>query len=68
MGLVAVPDLTAEFTWRYQLPLVVLAPVAAALAWARAVAQPGTVATPSTDCPNGGVVRFGVEPARDSSA
>lgn len=60
LGLVLVPDLTAEFTWRYQLPLVILAPVAAALALARTRAQPGTLATPSTDCPNGGVQRRSV--------
>jgi hypothetical protein len=64
VGMVLVPDLTAEFTWRYQLPLVVLAPAAAALAFARtrtrAQAQAGTVATPSTDCPNGGVYRRSV--------
>jgi hypothetical protein len=45
VGMVLVPDLTAEFTWRYQLPLVVLAPAAAALAFARTRtrAQPETV-------------------------
>ena len=61
-GMVLVPDLTAEFTWRYQLPLVALAPPAAALALARTRthAQPGTVATPSTDCPKGGVYRRSV--------
>jgi hypothetical protein len=35
LGLAWAPDVLAEFTWRYQLPLVVLAPVAGALAWAR---------------------------------
>jgi hypothetical protein len=35
MGLVLVPDLTAEFTWRYQVPELVLLPVAAALGWTR---------------------------------
>jgi hypothetical protein len=35
VGLVLVPDLTAQFTWRYQLPAIVLLPVAAALAWTR---------------------------------
>ncbi len=37
-GLMAVPDLTAEFVWRYQLPAVVLLPVAAALSWTRLTA------------------------------
>ncbi len=31
VGLVLVPDLTAQFTWRYQLPAIVLLPAAAAL-------------------------------------
>ena len=35
MGLVLVPDLTAEFTWRYQVPELVLLPVGAALGWTR---------------------------------
>lgn len=35
LGLIAVPDLTAEFVWRYQLPLVVFLPASAALAWTR---------------------------------
>ncbi|MGI8522997.1 MAG: hypothetical protein ACR2K3_06770 [Nocardioides sp.] len=48
-GLVLVPDLTAEFVWRYQLPLIVLVPMAAALAWTRLHRQSGTTATPSTD-------------------
>jgi hypothetical protein len=50
VGIVLVPDLTAEFTWRYQLTLVVLAPPAAALAFARTRTrtQPATVATPGT--------------------
>ena len=40
VGLVLVPDLTAEFTWRYPAPpLVVLAPPAAALAFARTRAR-----------------------------
>ena len=38
-GLVLVPDLTAEFVWRYQLPLVILAPPAAALAAERLQAR-----------------------------
>lgn len=51
LGLVLLPDLTAEFTWRYQLPAVLLVPVAAALGWERLRErrQPGTTATPSTD-------------------
>jgi hypothetical protein len=49
LGLVLVPDLTAEFVWRYQLPLITLVPLAAALAWTRLRPQPGTTATPSTD-------------------
>jgi len=51
VGLVLLPDLTAEFTWRYQLPAVLLVPVAAALGWERLRArrQSGTTATPSTD-------------------
>jgi hypothetical protein len=49
LGLVLVPDLTAEFVWRYQLPLVTLVPLAAALAWTRLRRQSGTTATPSTD-------------------
>lgn len=53
------PDLTAEFTWRYQLPALVLLPAAAALGYtalkgptARPVGQvveSGTVATARTD-------------------
>ncbi len=63
VGLVLVPDLTAEFTWRYQLPLVVLAPPAAALAFARTRARtgPATVATPGADLPDGGVARPGAD-------
>jgi hypothetical protein len=55
-GLVVTPDVTAEFVWRYQLPGVVLVPMAAALGWARLRARghDGTDATPSTDWPNGG--------------
>jgi len=50
-GVMLVPDVTAEFVWRYQLPAVVLLPAAAALGWTRLRARqaPGTVATPSTD-------------------
>jgi len=33
--LIVVPNATAEFTWRYQLPLLTLLPMAAALGWAR---------------------------------
>jgi hypothetical protein len=39
------PDVTAEFTWRYQLPLVVLLPMAAALAWTRLRTESGTTAS-----------------------
>lgn len=51
LGLILLPDVTAEFTWRYQLPAVLLVPVAAALGWTRLRGgrQPGTTATPSTD-------------------
>ena len=80
--LVLVPDVTAQFVWRYQLPLVTLLPLSAALAWTRLrpepssqggaggsvrseetvtdappARQPGTLATASTDWPNGGVTR-----------
>lgn len=49
-GLMATPDLTAEFVWRYQLPALVLVPPAAVLAWTQLRrAQDGTRATPSTD-------------------
>lgn len=49
--LMFLPDATAEFTWRYQLPAVVLLPVAAALGWTRlrGERQSGATATPSTD-------------------
>jgi hypothetical protein len=33
VALLLVPDLTAEFIWRYQLPALLLLPAAAALAW-----------------------------------
>lgn len=33
--LILVPDVTAQFTWRYQLPLLSLLPAAAALGWTR---------------------------------
>jgi hypothetical protein len=34
-GLAVAPDVTAEFVWRYQLPAVLLIPMAAALGWTR---------------------------------
>jgi len=34
-GLMVAPDVTAEFVWRYQLPAILLVPMAAALGWAR---------------------------------
>ncbi|RLV48182.1 hypothetical protein D9V37_19115 [Nocardioides mangrovicus] len=40
MGLVVIPDVTAQFTWRYVLPAFVLVPMAAALAWARLAGRP----------------------------
>lgn len=52
LTLVLVPDATAEFVWRYQLPLVTMLPLSAALGWTRLRLprrQPGTTATPSTD-------------------
>jgi hypothetical protein len=52
VGLSLVPDVTAEFVWRYELPTFTMLPMAAALAWTRLRAprrQPGTTATPSTD-------------------
>jgi len=33
IGLLVVPDLTAQFTWRYQVPALALLPAAAALGW-----------------------------------
>jgi hypothetical protein len=39
--LVLVPDVTAQFVWRYQLPLVVLLPLSAALGWTRLRAAGG---------------------------
>ena len=45
LGLTLVPDVTAEFVWRYTLPMVTLVPAAAALAWmqlrGRRFANPG---------------------------
>jgi len=49
LGFVLVPVATAEFVWRYQLPLLVLLPMSAALAWTRLRAQPGTTVTPRID-------------------
>ena len=52
LALVLAPDVTAEFVWRYQLPLVTMLPLSAALGWTRLRLprrQPGTTATPSTD-------------------
>jgi hypothetical protein len=40
--LVLVPDVTAQFVWRYQLPLVVLLPLSAALGWTRLRGSGGT--------------------------
>jgi hypothetical protein len=47
--LILVPDVTAQFVWRYQLPLVVLLPLSAGLGWTRWRGQRGTHATASTD-------------------
>ncbi len=49
--LILIPDVTAQFVWRYQLPLVTLLPLSAALGWTRlrSERQPGTRATASTD-------------------
>jgi hypothetical protein len=58
VGLMAEPVVTAQFVWRYQLPALVLVPLAAAAAFARLrTPQSPTTATPSTDWPNGGVTR-----------
>jgi hypothetical protein len=61
-GLMLAPAVTAQFVWRYQLPFVVLVPMAAALAVVRLrtpvqSGSPGTAPTPSTDWPNGGLTR-----------
>ncbi|HET6940519.1 MAG TPA: hypothetical protein VFI19_18020 [Nocardioides sp.] len=57
-GLMVAPDVTAEFVWRYQMPAILLVPMAAAVGWSRIraarSADQGTAATPSTDWPNGG--------------
>ena len=58
LGLAVAPSITAEFVWRYQMPLVLLLPMSAALALTRLAGQPGTTAAPSTDWPNGGVNRL----------
>jgi hypothetical protein len=49
--LLLVPDATAEFVWRYQLPALLLLPAGAALAYTaiRGQDEGGTVATASTD-------------------
>lgn len=48
--LMFLPDATAEFTWRYQLPALVLLPMAAALGWTRLRGDhQGATPTPSTD-------------------
>jgi hypothetical protein len=49
LTLVIVPDVTAQFVWRYQLPLVTMLPLSAALGWTRIRGQRGTRATASTD-------------------
>ncbi len=61
LGLSLVPDFTAEFVWRYELPMFTLLPLGAALGWTRlrgpgtlpderpAPTQPGTTATPRID-------------------
>jgi hypothetical protein len=54
-GLMVAPDVTAEFVWRYQLPAVLLVPMAAALGWTRLrparddvpLERPGTVERPT---------------------
>jgi hypothetical protein len=39
-GLMVAPDVLAEFVWRYQLPAVLLVPMAAALGWVRLRPRP----------------------------
>jgi len=51
LTLVLVPDVSAEFVWRYQLPLFVLLPMSAALGWTRLRAPRGVGADPA---PTGG--------------
>jgi hypothetical protein len=48
LTLVLVPDVTAEFVWRYQLPLVVLLPMSAALGWTRLRAPRTSGGEPAT--------------------
>jgi hypothetical protein len=47
--LIVIPVVTAQFVWRYQLPLVTMLPLSAALGWTRLRGQRGTRATASTD-------------------
>lgn len=47
--LTVIPVVTAQFVWRYQLPLVTMLPLSAALGWTRLRGQRGTRATASTD-------------------
>lgn len=54
VGLVLVPDVTAQFVWRYTLPMLTLVPPAAALAWTQLT---GTRAAPRIDWPKGGTTR-----------
>lgn len=58
VGLALLPDMTAQFTWRYQLPAIVLLPVAAALAWTR-LRDP---VTPGPSRPRGRTGRRGAPP------
>jgi len=44
MMLILIPDVTAQFVWRYQLPLVTILPLSAALAWTRL--KPGPAPAP----------------------
>lgn len=46
IGLILVPALTAQFTWRYQLTLVPMIPLAAALAWTRLRSRPSGADAP----------------------
>jgi hypothetical protein len=47
VGFMAIPDLTAEFVWRYQLPILVLLPMSAALAWTRLRSAPAPPPAPT---------------------
>ena len=49
LGLSLAPDVTAEFVWRYQLPLLMLLPLAAALGWTRLRGGMTDVAVPQQD-------------------